>query len=151
MLFILSTLVLVLIRPFEPENYESAKKAVGRFLASNEEALEEIAIRHLESDPEAAAAYKAAKSIAYSDYENAVVFDIDAQGMLGGQYWYLFYTADGHYTGQAAQQYFPENKRYVYEQENGNNIMAVEHLHGNWFFAWMDYDGREDLTYKYIR
>ena len=64
-----------------------------------------------------------------------VSFSIGGQGMLGGQYWDLVYTADGTYNG--------ETESYLFEEPEGNNICRAKRITGNWWYCWMDYDGTE--------
>ncbi len=82
--------------------------------------------------------YKKAYEIKYDENEEAVNFEIGSQGMLGGQYWRLVYTEKGNYRG--------ETEKYTYYEEGGNNIAFAEKLNENWYFYWIDYDGREDLS-----
>ena len=82
--------------------------------------------------------YKKAYEIKYDEIEDAVNFEIGSQGMLGGQYWRLVYTEKGNYRG--------EIEKYTYYEKNGNNIAFAEKISENWYFYWIDYDGREDLS-----
>jgi|GEM_PF-1058458 len=62
-----------------------------------------------------------------------VCFGIGSQGMLGGQYWDLVYSADGTLFGS--------EDVYVYTEPEGNNIIKALRLRDNWWFRWTDYDG----------
>lgn len=135
---IIIAVIFYVIQAIIPMNYESAKKKTENFLCSNIEELEKIAIQSMESKSSTEKEYKKADSIYYDSVENTVVFETDSQGMLGGQFWSLIYTENGTFRG--------ESKQYIYKEENGNNIIIAEHLQGNWFFYWIDYDGREDLS-----
>ena len=75
--------------------------------------------------------------IRYDAGDGCVIFDLDAQGMLGGQYWSVIYTPDGIYKEQS--------QKYSWYEENGNNVVIAEKVKDHWFFLWEDYDGREDL------
>ena len=48
------------------------------------------------------------------------------------------YTEKGNYRG--------EIEKYIYYEKNGNNIAFAEKISENWYFYWIDYDGREDLS-----
>lgn len=133
-------LVLSLSNPirFGRHTYQSAKDYSEAFLNRNQEELEEIAQEVLKTKQTSISEYKKAESINYNEFDDAVYFDIDAQGMLGGQYWSLVYTEKGNFRG--------ETDKYAYYEKDGNNIIFAEKIKENWYFYWIDYDGREDLS-----
>lgn len=139
--FWVMTLVLVIAIFFagcsKDKNYESAKADVVSFLQSNQEELEEIALQVIENEGAVESPFEEDIYIDYDAQNDLVIFEIDAQGMLGGQYWSLVYAADGTYCG--------EDSLYIYKEAEGNNHIIAEQIQGCWFFSWMDYDGRKDL------
>ena len=71
--------------------------------------------------------------------EGTVEFNIDAQGMLGGQYWSPVYTVNGSLYGETEKFFNKDKKR--------NDIVGAEKLQGNWWYLWRDYDGT-DKSYQ---
>jgi len=123
------------------KDFASAKISAQEYLNTNVDQLEHIALQELQAGKASAVSIKGVSSVLVS--EDMVIFEIGSQGMLGGQYWSLVYTKDGSYHG--------EKEQYIYREETGNNVTVAHHLLGNWFFLWTDYDGREDLTNRYIQ
>lgn len=127
---------------FEECNYQSAKDDAENFLKRNREELENIAKDIFRDKQVSVTEYKRVHDIDYDAHEDAVNFAFDSQGALGGQYWRLVYTEKGEYLGEA--------QRYIYYEkdhsEGGNNIIFAEKIIENWYFYWIDYDGREDLS-----
>ena len=115
-----------------PKIYSSAKKQCQRVLKKHQAQMEEVAVDALESGKDISGEYLDYYYSCDSD-EEYVEFDIDAQGMLGGQYWGLVYTEDGTLWG--------ETEEYLYEEALGNNIMRAERIDEHWWFLWTDYDG----------
>ena len=119
-------------------DYSEAKRTTQKFLNKHQGDLEKIALQILSGKTEEAE-YKGVRYISeHVDYTRTVEFFIDCQGMLGVQYWSLIYSEDGTYEGEA--------ERYTYYEPGGNNVIFAEHLQGNWFFYWIDYDGDERLS-----
>ena len=135
---IVMALLIFLINSVTPKTYSSAKKECENILEKHQVQMEDIAVDSLKSKTDVSGHYL---EYYYSRYqkENNVKFDIDGQGMLGGQYWALVYTQDGNLWG--------ENERYLYEEIDGNNIVKAEKLNDHWWFFWTDYDGT-DRSYK---
>lgn len=100
--------------------------------------MEQIAIASLKQNKDVSGDFK---EYSYSCYpkDGIVTFSIDAQGMLGGQYWELVYTQDGTFYG--------ETESYLYEETFGNNIMRAEKLNAHGWYLWTDYDGT-DRSYQ---
>ena len=125
-----------------PESYSSAKKESVHFLENNRDGLEKTAAELLNKGEDAIGEYNK-HDYSYLSDQGFVRFDIDAQGMLGGQYWSLVYTSDGTFFGEA--------EKYLYEEASaesgGNNIVIAEKIDGRWWFYWIDYDGT-DRSYK---
>ena len=122
------------------KDYSSAAKSCRRFLSKNAEEMTSIAEDLLNGDTNVGESSGHYKDHYYSleedaDGEKYVKFDIDAQGMLGGQYWSLIYCPDGTLYGQS--------ETYYSEETDGNNISRAEKIDGSWWYYWIDYDGTE--------
>lgn len=126
------------INSIRPKTYTSAKKECQKILAKYQIQMEDIASNALELKTNTSGVFEK-----YSYFSNKkegfVTFDIDAQGMLGGQYWELVYTQDGILYG--------DTESYLYEEPRGNNIVRAEKLDDHWWYLWTDYDGTEK-SYK---
>ena len=122
----------------KPKTYSAAKLQSARVLDAYQSQMEELAVNALKSEDNIPGKFRDFSYHCNRD-EGYVQFDIDAQGMLGGQYWALIYSQDGNYYG--------ETESYRYEETDGNNIVRAEKLNAHWWFHWIDYDGtdRSDL------
>ena len=118
----------------KPKTYSAAKKQSVRVLDAYQSQIEELAVNALEAEESRPGKFREF-SYHCNRNEGYVQFDIDAQGMLGGQYWALIYTKDGTYYG--------ESECYRYEETDGNNIVKAEKLNEHWWFHWIDYDGTD--------
>ena len=123
-----------LFNAIKPKTFSTAKIACEKFLDKNQTQMEEIAIVSLNSEKDNSGHYKEYYYSCYQE-EGFVKFEIDAQGMLGGQYWDLVYTQDGIFYG--------ETESYLYEETDGNNIIRAEKISEHWWYLWTDYDGTE--------
>ncbi len=119
---------------FIPKAYSVAKTESVEILEDNQLKFEECAVASLNGEKDVAGNRIEYTYSAYRD-EGYVVFEIDSQGMLGGQYWDLVYTQDGTFYG--------ESEAYLYKETGGNNIIKAERLNEHWWFRWIDYDGDE--------
>lgn len=121
-----------------PKTYSSAKKECEKILNKYQVQMEEIAVNSLKSSRNVSGNFK---EYFYSSYkkDGYVKFDISEQGMLGGQYWDLVYTADGTFNG--------ETKSFLYKQTSGNDIIRAEKINEHWWYLWTDYDGTK-RSYK---
>lgn len=120
---------------FAPETYSSAKDDCESFLENNRGDMEEIANCLLDKKMDIDGYYKE-RYYSYVLREDYVAFNIDSQGMLGGQYWSLIYTRNGVLYG--------ETEEYLYQETDGNNIVRGERLDEHWWYLWRDYDGTEE-------
>lgn len=132
----------------DSSDYDGALEDATTFLKENEKELNELARNYLDNHNFESREFKIVKSIKYSNIESIneeslenVVFDCDAQGMLGGQYWGLMYIPSDQYLG--------EKDLYVYDEKEiereGNNIFIRKRIKKNWFFYYNDWDGKVDL------
>lgn len=129
-------------------DYDSSKEKSTNFLNENIDELNELANYYLTNHNLESKEFKIVSSIRYSktngidgkDMEN-VRFDIDSQGMLGGQYYGLLYIPENNYLG--------EEDLYIYDENavkgNGNNIFIRKKIRDNWFFYYDDFDGNVDV------
>ena len=125
----------------KPETYSSAKSDCVKVLNKNRTELDEFAAKLLAETPQSLAGeYPKTPYESFKDYNcyvtdrHEAVFDIGSQGMLGGQYWSLMYTADGTYRGKSET---------YYEVWDGNNIIKADHIDDNWWYLWEDYDASD--------
>ncbi|MBP3300456.1 MAG: hypothetical protein J6M34_03010 [Clostridia bacterium] len=126
--------IFLLCRALIPKTYETAKEECVRFLNDNRDEMEEIAVNLLAEERVAFGQF-GERAYSYTPADNFVEFEVDGQGMLGGQYWSLIYTKDGSFHGNA--------ETYLWEEPLGNNVYRAEKLTGNWWYLWSDYDGTE--------
>lgn len=121
------------------QSYSDARESCSKFLTENKEEMTAISQSFLNENQNLEQSYIGDyKDCHYSlesfgNFGKHVVFDIDAQGFLGGQYWSLVYCPDGTFCG--------ENLLYYYQETGGNNIVKAEKLDGDWWYYWIDYDG----------
>ena len=125
---------------FNKFTYQSSKEIAIKFLNENKNELEKTAKAVQESkvskkDP--------LKNIYYVSYdEEYIQFDMDAQGMLGGQYYGLIYSINDNINGSEKIKIYDEYK----ETGSGNNIIIREKICDNWYFYYDDYDGKVDTS-----
>ena len=81
-----------------------------------------------------------------------ITFDFDSQGMLGGQYWGIYYSSDNMPKLDISAVELTEATNegcYFWQEPDGNNYYATERISKNWFFYYWDYDGnRHNLNWK---
>ncbi len=123
-------------------NYNKALKTTTKYLNKNENELKKIADILLETKESKEKPYKNIKFAKYfKDFDfkgngEYIKFNIDSQGMLGGQYYGLIYIQDK----------FDELITYDGTKlENENNIFIREKLKDNWYFYYDDYDGKVNI------
>lgn len=111
------------------ETYSSAKKECVEYLEKNRSLLEDVVLAALQDGLEEHGDSRFDYSV---DLEKGLVkFSVDAQGMLGGQYWDLVYTRSGLY----------ENRSESYYSVFDESIVTKgEKLDDHWWYIWNDYD-----------
>ena len=150
-LFIISliltiSIILVCININKEYNYESAKKEAITFLNKNADNIQKLAEELLDEKSNEIRKYK---EIEYKYYEEEVYFDtlvgkeqvrfeINAQGMLGGQYWGLIYSRNDDLLNDKIKYVYNENER----TGKGNNIFIREKIKDRWYFFYDDWDGK---------
>ena len=136
-LSVVAVLIIVLgifINSIKPKTYSTAKIECEKVLSKYQTEMEEISNDLLKSRKNEHGNFNEWFYICYPE-ENFVKFELDGQGMFGGQYWDLVYTNDGTFYG--------ETESYLYEETNGNNIVRAEKINEHWWYLWTDYDGTE--------
>lgn len=73
-------------------------------------------------------------------YKQYAVLEYGAQGMLGGQYWGIYYSADNSFCDEYGTTVFGEDHKY-YKEAEGNNFFETERIMEHYFFFYQDYDG----------
>lgn len=128
-------------KEFNRFNYDKALKTTTKFLNENENELKTIVDKLYESKSLIQKPLKNIENSSYEydkyfDYKNEIEyikFDIDAQGMLGGQYYGLIYLKENN------------EELIIYDEKYGNNIFIREKLKDNWYFYYDDYDGKVNI------
>ncbi len=126
-------------------HYEKCKDKSISFLDKNEEKLTEVAEDLMQKEDGASYRFKDKYYCGYSKGDNVsyVKIDIDAQGMLGGQYWGIIYCPNNNFIdGNSTIEIYDEKQT----NEDGNNIFVKEKIKENWYFYYDDYDGKIDIS-----
>ena len=128
-------------KDFNKFNYDKAQQTTIKYLNKNENELKKIVNKlYINREP----IQKPYKSISYASYNDGgglnqeyIKFDMDAQGMLGGQYYGLIYSKKD------------DEDLIIYDEfkETGkeNNIFIRQKIKDNWYFYYDDYDGKVDV------
>jgi hypothetical protein len=140
LVLLIGTLDLLWKLNFDKFNYDSAKEITVKYFYENEDELNKLLIREINKKNNKKCIekpYKKIDSICYHS-DDIIEFNMDAQGMLGGQYYGLKYNAKA-------------NKDLIIYDEfketgNGNNIFIEQRIKGNWFFYYRDWDGKVDTS-----
>lgn len=133
-------------KEFNRFNYNSAKQTTIKLLNKNENELKKISDGLYESKTLIEKPLENIKtsSYRYDEYFNYngeveyIKFYIDAQGMLGGQYYGLIYSKKNIENIIIYDEFKEKNK--------GNNIFIREKIKDNWYFYYDDYDGKVDIN-----
>jgi len=129
-------------KEFNKFDYDKAKKITIKYLNKNEEQLKKIAEELYENK---SSIENPLEDIRYAEYcyddnlnfkskEEYIKFDIDAQGMLGGQYYGLIYSKNNY------------DELLKNKEIGGNNIFIRQKIKDNWYFYYDDYDGKVDFN-----
>lgn len=144
---ILSIIILLILlyviynSPFREYDYFSSRKSCIKYLNKNITKLERIfnEVEYVSEEPN----FKLDDGKEYivkicGPYSKYVKLDIDAQGMLGGQYWGLIYCTEDYLDGKKIE--------IIGETGEGNNVFITEKIKDNWYFFYEDYDGKVDTN-----
>lgn len=125
-------------------SYTDAKSNSEKFFNSNKSELNRIVKKVINSKSEKVnEEYKidGVRYISYDIEKGYITFDMDCQGVLGGQYWGLIYSISNRYEN--------EEELYIYDQNqkttSGDNIFIREKIKDHWFFYYDDYNGKVDV------
>lgn len=138
-------------RDYDKFDFNSAKEETTLYLKENKKELENIADELYKSKTTQNNPYKNVSYVSYHNYpknnnslENTeyIIFDLDSQGMLGGQYYGLIYSKNKNIYNGNSLAIYDENK----ETGNGNNIEIRKKIDNNWFFYYDDYDGKVQIN-----
>ena len=138
------SILFIVLRFFNTNNYEQAKKESIKFLNSNINNLQNVADEMILNKSKERENYKniSYRYYNYSDGKEYIQFDVNAQGMLGGQYYGIIYCPDDNLLDGNYIEIYDENE----ETGKGNNIFIKEKLKDKWYFYYDDYDGIVDVT-----
>ena len=131
-------------------NYNSARDNTINYLDKNEKELIKIANSLYENKSSESKPYKGVTYATYKDKSEIkkwnekeyIKFDLESQGMLGGQYYGLIYSNDKDFFDSKKLVIYDENK----ETGEGNNIFIRQKIKTNWYFYYDDYDGKVDIN-----
>lgn len=147
---IIISLFFVFNKDFAKFSYNSAKDNVIKYLDVNEKELIKIANNLYKDKSSKKNPYKGITYASYNEVaeinkwneKNYVKFDLDAQGMLGGQYYGLIYSTEKNFFDSRSLIIYDEHK----ETGDGNNIFIRQKIKKNWYFYYDDYDGIVDTS-----
>lgn len=125
-------------KEFNKFDYYKAKQITIKYLNKNEEQLKKIAEEVYEDKSSIEnpleniryAGYYYDYNLNFKSKEAYIKFDIDAQGMLCGQYYGLIYSKNNH------------DELIKNKEIGGNNIFIRQKIKDNWYFYYDDYDGK---------
>ena len=129
-LAVLCLILYALLGAVFSKSYETAKRESESYLWIHKTKLEKIALECF-SSKEKGGKEDSAYRYSFDPNQELVCFEVDSQGMLGGQYWELVYTKDGTLYGQT--------KTYL-QTFHGGNVIKAERIDEHWWFLWTDYD-----------
>lgn len=129
-------------KEFDRFDYEKAKKTAIKYLNKNEEQLKIIVDELYENKSKIEnpienvrrAGYYNSNNFNFKNDAEYIKFDIDAQGMLGGQYYGIIYSKNN------------EEKLIKNKEIHGNNIFIRQKIKDNWYFYYDDYDGKVNIN-----
>lgn len=130
-------------------NYNSAKENATNYLNKNERKLIKLSNELYKNKSYKEKPYKGVYYVSYEEEPeiscwneyNYIIFRLDAQGMLGGQYYGLIYSKE--------KNIFDRKKLIIYDEYNetgeGNNIFIRQKIKDNWYFYYNDWDRKVDI------
>lgn len=130
-------------------NYGKARRDSIQFLNANIKDLKVILDKDSIGNVKECSKYKKIEyCFSNSNYNGKeyVDFEVNSQGFLGGQYWGIIYSKNDDIIGH--------NKIEIYDQYmdegTGNNILITEKIKKNWYFYFIDYDGKIEYKIKLL-
>ncbi len=129
-------------KEFDRFDYDKAKKTAIKYLNKNEEQFKTIVDELYENKSSIEnpleniihARYYYDDNFNFKNDEEYVKLDIDAQEMLGGQYYGLIYAKNN------------EEELIKNKELHGNNIFIRQKIKDNWYFYYNDYDGKVNIN-----
>lgn len=129
-------------KEFDRFDYDKAKKTTIKYLNKNEEQLKTIVDELSENKSSIEnpienikdAGYHNSSNFNFKNNEEYIKFNIDAQGMIGGQYYGLIYSKNN------------EEELIKNQDLHGNNIFIRQKIKDNWYFYYDDYDGKVNIN-----
>lgn len=151
-LIILGGILIILLRlnslwkkEFNKFDYDEAYTSAINYLNENEKELNKIVDELYKTK---SSKKNPTKDIRYTSYNylndfnfkyetEYIIFDLNGQGMLGGQNYGLIYSKENN------------DSIIIYDEYkktgNGNNIFIRKKIRDNWFFYYNDYDGKVNV------
>lgn len=135
---------IILLCYYNKNDYKMAKKECISFLNDNLEELNSLAEEEMTSKSDRTKTYKNKSYNYYKELSGKeyIQFAINAQGMLGGQYWGIIYSPNNDLLNGKDIEIYDE-KEY---RKDGNNIFIKEKIKDNWYFYYDDFDGHVDIN-----
>lgn len=129
---------------FNTSDYEKAERESIKFLNNNIDELQNFSDEIITNKSKNNGNYKN-KVCSYHRTSNSVYyvqFDIDLQGIQGGQYWGLIYCPTNNLLKNNS------NIEIINQNETGegNNIFIKKKIQDKWYFYYDDYDGQVDVN-----
>lgn len=129
-------------KEFNRFDYDKAKKTTIKYLTKKEEQLKTIVDELYEKKSSIEnpienikhAGYYNSNNFNFKNEEEYIKFDIDAQGIIGGQSYGLIYSKNN------------EEELIKNKEQYGNNIFIRQKIKDNWYFYYDDYDGKVNIN-----
>lgn len=123
-------------------DFEESREMSLTFLEENRQALEAGCAELMEKQTGGLVAEHACSWQEDPEGHEYVSVDVDAQGMMGGQYWGLYYCPEETMTGDG---YLPDWTALPMAVELDGSVFIRESLGQGWYFWYDDYDGMTRL------
>lgn len=144
--FILKYLNILYTKNYNKFDYNEAKEYTIKYLNKNKNQLE-IVVNELNKSklslkyPIKDISYASYNYLTDFDFDNKteyIIFDLNSQGILGGQYYGLIYTKNNKLDLIIYDEYK--------ETGTGNNIFIREKVKDNWYFYYDDFNGKVNIN-----
>lgn len=145
-IFIMIPILLLVNKWNRDFNYNTAKEVAIKYLNDNEQQLQQWVDQLYENKDYMRkpnnkiryATYSYSKDFNFENEEEYIQLDLDAQGMLGGQYYGLIYSKAN------------SDELIIYDEYKktgkGNNIFIRQKIKKYWYFYYNDFDGKVDTN-----
>lgn len=147
LILMLSLICMFAISACGNKNFDKAKKETIKYTQKHFEKIKEVAEEVMSKESAYNVSCGKFENVMYDkldDYE-FIQFEYDAQGMLGGQYWGIYYSSDNkpYFEGGEDVEVTEYENGWVYFDQQGNNSYYTERIENGWFFWYTDYDMNE--------